>query len=43
MVAQADRLDPLSDCPPSIPDQTDETDEEQRAQNKDFDLYSKKW
>jgi len=39
---QADRLDPLSDSPPSILDQAGETDDEQPPQSED-NPYFKRW
>ena len=39
---QADRLDPLSDSPPSILDQAGETDDEQPGQSED-NPYFKRW
>lgn len=39
---QADRLDPLSDSPPSILDQAVETDDEKPSQNED-NPYFKRW
>ena len=38
---QADRLDPLSDSPPSILDQAAEMDDEQPSQRQDFFQISK--
>ena len=40
---QADRLDPLSDSPPSILDQADELDNEQPIQHQDLYSNFKKW
>jgi hypothetical protein len=40
---QADRLDPLSDSPPSILDQAAEMDDEQPSQRQDFFSNFKRW
>lgn len=40
---QADRLDPLSDSPPSVLDQAAEMDDEQPSPNQDLFSNFKKW
>ena len=40
---QVDRLDPLTESPPSILDEATEADDEQPAQSRGFESHYKKW